>query len=56
MSSLSFGMFFCKETRILFLYLLSYILVYIFLSIVTLGENEEIEIIFHEEVKYNYIQ
>lgn len=49
-------MFFCKETRILFLYLLSYILVYIFLSIVALGENEEIEIIFHEQVKYNYIQ
>ena len=24
--------------------------------IVALGENEELEIIFHEEVKYNYIQ
>ena len=31
-------------------------IVYIFILIVTLGENEEIDIIFHEEVKYNYIQ
>ena len=31
-------------------------ILYIFILIVTLGENEEIEIIFHEEVKYNYIQ